>query len=134
MSDKIRQLTAPQLAYAIWLSMPNPEPKTKTAWAEQHEVSRDTLWEWEHLDSFVAKLDELERRAEAAWARARANLERIACQTQDNAAAVAAIRELGKLLKKYPNEKLDLTLVDRVAYTHAASLRDLSEALDARPN
>ncbi len=48
--------------------------------------------------------------------------------------AVAAIRELGKLLKKYPSEKLDITTVQRVAYVRPDALRILSAELPVSAN
>lgn len=113
-----------KLAFVDWLVAAHKEPRTQTELAGVLGVDIATLSDWKHDDYVIAGLKRAETRREAGWARAFANLERIACQTQDNAAAVSAIKEMGKLLSKYPAEKVDHTVTERVAYVNPGALRD----------
>lgn len=119
-------MTAIKLAYAEWLVSYTKEPKTQSELAVVLGVDAATLSDWKR-DAYVLELLKgFESRREADWARAWANLVRIACQTADNASALGAIKELGKIMAKYPSEKVDLNVVDRVSYVQPGALRELS--------
>lgn len=127
-SDKTRQTASKttdgtKLAYALWLVSRVKTPKTKTEWAFEHKVNRDTLWEWERSSWISDFIDKDVAAKKAALAEAYANLEWIATQRDDKSAAVNAIRELMKLNGKYPSEKIDVS-VDRVAYVQPGALRE----------
>lgn len=121
---KNADLSAQKDAFVAWLVSAHKEPRTQTELAGVLGVDIATLSDWKHDDYVIAGLKRAESRREAGWAKAFANLERIATQTQDNGAAVAAIREMGKLLSKYPAEKVDHTVTERVAYVNPGALRD----------
>lgn len=133
---KKRDLTAAKIAFATWLRTPLPEHRTQTALAEHLGVDNATLSDWKHDPLVLAELDKLDQRRQATWAQATARLERIGLYGKD-AEAIQAIKELGKLWGKYPSEKHDVTVVDRVAYVQPGALREQAVALHpevARPN
>ena len=131
---KNRDMTAAKVAFVEWLVAVHPEHPTQTALAEHLGVDAATLSDWKRDPLVVRLLKEWEDAREAGWARIYANLERIATQRQDMAAAVSAAREVGKLLKKYPSEKHELTVVDRVAYVQPGALREAAVVALERPN
>lgn len=126
---KNADLSAQKDAFVAWLVSAHKEPRTQTELAGVLGVDIATLSDWKHDDYVIAGLKRAESRREAGWAKAFANLERIATQTQDNTAAVSAIREMGKLLGKYPSEKVDVSVTDRAAYVPVTALADLSTKL-----
>jgi hypothetical protein len=114
-SDKTRQtakktVDGTKLAYALWLVSRTKSPRTKTEFAEEHGVNRDTLYEWERSEWMAAFVDKDAESKKVMWAESWAELEWIAMQRSDIPSKVAAIREIGKLLGKYPNEKVDVRL------------------------
>lgn len=119
--------------YVSWLLDPEKNPQTQHAWATAHGLTPETVSRWKR-DPFVL---ELLRRAnellEPLWARALSTLVKVATDPE-HMSCVAAIRELGKLLQKYPSEKHDITVVDRVAYVQPGALREMSAQLEARPH
>lgn len=120
--------------YVAWLLDPERSPRTQGAWAEQHGIHEVTVSRWRHDDYVLDLLKRASEMLEPLWARIMATLIKIATDP-DHMQCVQAAREVGKLLKKYPSEKLDLTLVDRVAYVPQGALRDLSTKIEAaRPN
>lgn len=131
---KNADMTATKTAFVEWLVARHKEPKTQTELAGLLGVDIATLSDWKHDEFVLAQLKKVEARREAGWAQAWANLERIACQTQDNASAIAAIKEMGKLMSKYPSEKIDHTIVERVAYVQPGALRELSRSLHPELN
>lgn len=119
--------------YVAWLLDPDRYPRTQQAWAEKHGIHEVTVSRWRHDDYVLDLLKRASEMLEPVWARVLATLIKVATDS-DHMQCVQAARELGKLLKKYPNEKLDLTLVDRVAYVPPGALKELSERIEARPN
>ena len=118
-----------QMEYALWLVTPIKEPRTKTAWAAEHNIRRDLLWRWERSAWLRALIEQDRDRKEATWAALEAELERIATAGESDMARVAAIKEIGKLWKKYPSEKLEITAVQRVSYVDPGALRSLGATL-----
>lgn len=136
-SNKIRQTAqktadGTKLAYALWLVSRVKTPKTKTEWATEHDVSRDTLWEWERAPWMSEFIDKDTEAKKAALAEAYANLEWIATQRDDKAAAVSAIRELMKLNGRYPSEKHEVDIRNRM--TVADFMSKLAQTDVARVN
>lgn len=120
------EYTALKTEYVAWLLDPDRSPISQGAWAREHNIHPNTVTRWKSDDFVLGLLKRSAEMMEPVWARALANLTRIATQRLDDMVAVAAIKELGKLLKKYPNEKLDITTVNRVAYTQPDALALLS--------
>jgi hypothetical protein len=130
-ADKTLQIDGLKLAYLAWFRSADKDPKSRKAWAEANGVSRMTLWEWEQADWFAEVVGKDTAEEKARWEFLKIELEWLATQRVDLGAKATAIREYGKLMGKYPSEKVDHTVVTRVAYTEPGALRE--KALDAYP-
>jgi hypothetical protein len=133
--DKTTPTRALQIDYVSWLLDPEKSPRTQQAWAEAHGITAVTVSRWKRDEYVLELLKHANDLIEPMWARALATLIKVATDP-DHMSCVSAIRELGKLLGKYPSEKVDLNVVDRVAYVMPSALRDLSgpEAPTPRAN
>lgn len=121
-------------AFVMWLVDPNRQG-TQGQWAAEHGLAQETVSRWKGEDPFVLGLmAQGEKLLAPFWTEAFANLVRIAVQRTDDYSAINAIREMGKILGKYPKEKVELSLVDRVAYVEPDALQKMGEAALARPN
>lgn len=130
-SVKNEDYSALKVDYVSWLLDPEKSPKTQQAWAIAHNLTPETVSRWKR-DEFV--LDLLKRAnelLEPVWARVLATLVKIATDP-DHINCVSAIKELGKLMKKYPNEKLEVNVVDRVAYVQPGALAAYSRQIEER--
>lgn len=119
--------------YVAWLLDPDRSPTLQKDWARAHGLHEVTVSRWRHDDFVLALLKRSNEMLEPAWALAMANLIRIAHAQFDDMTAVQAIKELGKLLKKYPDTKVDVAHhIERIAYVTPGALRELSASLDAK--
>lgn len=87
---------------------------TQKDWAKDHGLHEVTVSEWKSDEFVVGLLRKANTMMEPVWAAALGTLARIATD-ENHPQVVQAIRELGKLLDKYPSEKVNVS-VDRVAY------------------
>lgn len=130
MSSKNTDNRALKTDYVSWLLDPQKHPKTQVQWAKEHDVAAETVSRWKN-DPFVL---ELLKRAnellEPMWARALSSLVAIASDP-DHINCVAAIKELGKLMGKYPSEKHSVTF-EKVAYVQPGALAALSAEIEAQ--
>jgi len=125
-----------KVAYVTWLLDPVRDPKTQGQWAALHDLNQATVSLWKSDEFVLDLLKKANTLMEPVWARAMATLAVIATDP-DHINCVAAIRELGKLLRKYPNEKLDVNVIEKVAYVQPGALAAYSrqiEASEARVN
>ena len=127
---KNRDMTALKAAFVEWLTSAYPEPPTQTLLAERMGVDAATLSDWKRDPYVVGLLEKVDERRVATWAQATARLVRIALRGKDSD-AIQAVRELGKLWGRYPSEKHDVTVIDRVAYVQPGALRE--QALELYP-
>jgi hypothetical protein len=126
--SRMPPLDGKKLAYLAWFRSADKDPKSRRQWALANDVERHTLTDWEQSDWFAAVTGKDTPEEKARWEFLKVELEWLATQRTDLGAKVSAIREFGKLMGKYPSEKVDLTVVDRVAYTVPGSLRAMAEA------
>ena len=120
-----------KLDYAVWLIDPNPRKGTQQEWAKAHDVTRQTLWEWQS-DSLVVEISQkAEALVERGWVHVLETQFRIATDL-DHINCVQAATFLAKAFGRFKPDKVDIT-VDRVAYVEPGVLRDLAAA-QPRPN
>lgn len=97
-----------KVAYVGYLLDPDQHKGTQRDWAARHGVDEATLSRWKQDDFVLDLLKRATSLMEPVWAQALAALASIAVdRTHDH--CVAAVRELGKLMKKYPSEKLEVS-------------------------
>lgn len=113
--------------YVAWLLDPDRSPRTQKEWAAEHGLHEVTVSRWRHDEYVIALLKRAADMLEPVWARVLATLVKIATDS-DHIQAVQAARELGKLLGKYPSEKLTVETVTRVAYVDPGALRSTAAA------
>jgi hypothetical protein len=106
----IRDMRATKTAFVTHLLDPNPNKPSQREWAREYGIDPTTLSDWKSGDPFVLELlKNATAMYEPIWAQALATLASIATD-RDHISCVQAIRELGKLMKKYPSEKVDVGL------------------------
>lgn len=133
-SEKNLDHTALKTEYVSWLLDPHKDPKTQKQWAEAHNLAPETLSRWKQDEFVLGLLKRATELLEPMWARALSSLVAIASDP-DHISCVAAIKELGKLMNKYPSEKHTVSF-DKVAYVQPGALAALSAAIETqeRPN
>lgn len=126
------QLTRLKVAFAVWLTDTDPNKGSQNEWAMRHGISPTSVSIWKNSDPLVLKkLKEAVVSHDASWGGVLANLLSIA-QDREHPKTVEAAKEVGKLLKKYPSEKIDMNVVERIAYVEPGALRKLSLEIEEK--
>lgn len=130
---KNADLTPQKTAFVAWLLDTEREPRTQGELAKRLGVDPATLSDWKRDEFVVGLLRRANEFVEPKWAEVLRTLFIIA-RDPEHMQAVQAARELGKLLGKYPSDKVEVTTVERVAYVQPHALRDLAADRADRPN
>ena len=115
--------TAEKVAFIEWWFTVGRDPRTMTEWAAEHKVAIQTLSEWKRSPEFVGKQEAYRTLFRADFVDAtRVMLGRA---KQGDVAAYVAV---AKVLGENAPDKVDVNVVDRVAYVEPTALRDLAIA------
>lgn len=106
---KNADLTAHKTAFVQWLVSEQKEPATQRELALVLGVDGATLSDWKRDSYVVGLLQQFEARFVAEKARAQANLLRLATQTRNPMAAIAAYDKLARTFGWYATEKHEIS-------------------------
>jgi hypothetical protein len=123
-----------KMEFVEWLYAPKSdrEHKTMSAWAQAHDVSRQTLWEWKNQDEEVlALIGQWKRLTEPSWPAMMGTLIDVATD-KNHPNVVQAIRTAAELLEKFPEKRVrvDGEITHTVTGLYGAAAKALEEPIE----
>jgi len=133
--NKCKTPVAVKVEFMEWFISRDPRKGTQGNWAKEHDLAAETISRWLHNDDeFKSLLDAAERGQEQRWVQVVETMYLRATDPEDSM-GVQAAAFLAKIYGKFKGDKLEITTVQRVAYTQPSALKTLSDQIDAeRPN
>lgn len=127
--NKAKTPVATKVEFLEWYISRDPRKGTQAGWAKDHDLAAETISRWLHDDDeFDTLLKAVERGQEKRKAQVVETMFLRACDPEDPM-GIQAATFLAKVFGWLKSEKLDVTVVDRVAYVEPGALRELSRSL-----